>query len=57
MHNGAFNTLQEVMEFYNEGGGAGLGLEVHNQTFAADKLNLTPKEIALVIEFMEGLTD
>jgi cytochrome c peroxidase len=57
MHNGTFNTLKEVMEFYNEGGGAGLGLEVPNQTLAADKLDLTPKEIALVIEFMEALTD
>ncbi|MEO6282607.1 MAG: cytochrome c peroxidase [Dyadobacter sp.] len=57
MHNGAFSTLEEVMEFYNEGGGAGLGLEVPNQTLAADKLNLSPKEIALVIEFMQALTD
>lgn len=57
MHNGAFATLQEVMEFYNEGGGAGLGLNVPNQTLAADKLNLTENEIANVISFMEALTD
>ncbi|MCE7064975.1 cytochrome-c peroxidase [Dyadobacter sp. CY326] len=57
MHNGAFSTLQEVMEFYNEGGGAGLGLNVPNQTLAADKLNLTKTEISLVIKFMESLTD
>jgi cytochrome c peroxidase len=57
MHNGAFSTLQQVMEFYNEGGGAGLGLVVENQTLAADKLNLTQKEMELVIEFMESLTD
>jgi cytochrome c peroxidase len=57
MHNGAFTTLQEVMEFYNEGGGAGLGLDVPNQTLAADKLNLTQSEIASVISFMEALTD
>lgn len=57
MHNGAFSTLQQVMEFYNEGGGAGLGLAVENQTLAADKLDLSQKEIEFVIEFMESLTD
>jgi cytochrome c peroxidase len=57
MHNGAFNTLEEVMEFYNEGGGAGLGLEVPNQTLAADKLNLSPEEVGLVIKYIEALTD
>ena len=57
MHNGAFESLQKVMEFYNEGGGAGLGLDVPNQTLAADKLNLTPSEIGYVIDFMESLTD
>ncbi|HCR75553.1 MAG TPA: cytochrome-c peroxidase, partial [Chryseobacterium sp.] len=44
-HNGAFNTLEEVMDFYNEGGGEGLGLQVKNQTLASDKLNLTQTEI------------
>ncbi|WP_409018818.1 cytochrome-c peroxidase [Dyadobacter sp. CY347] len=57
MHNGAFATMQEVMEFYNEGGGAGLGLDVPNQTLAAEKLNLTAIEITQVISFMEALTD
>lgn len=44
MHNGGFNTLEEVVEFYNEGGGAGLGLNVPNQTLGSDKLNLTDVE-------------
>ena len=57
MHNGAYKSLQELMEFYNEGGGAGLGLDVANQTLAADKLNLTPAETGLVIKFMKSLTD
>ncbi|WP_192579291.1 cytochrome-c peroxidase [Dyadobacter aurulentus] len=57
MHNGALATLQEVMEFYNEGGGAGLGLEVPNQTLAPDKLQLTQTEIQHVVDFMESLTD
>ncbi|SEJ49448.1 cytochrome c peroxidase [Dyadobacter koreensis] len=57
MHNGVYTSLQEVMEFYNEGGGAGLGLAVPNQTLASDKLNLSQQEIEQVIDFMEGLTD
>ncbi|MCE6991221.1 cytochrome-c peroxidase [Dyadobacter sp. CY323] len=57
MHNGAYKTLPELMEFYNEGGGAGLGQDVPNQTLAADKLDLTPAETGLVIKFMESLTD
>jgi cytochrome c peroxidase len=57
MHNGAFTTLEEVMDFYNEGGGAGLGLSVPNQTLAADKLELTQQEIKDVVSFMESLSD
>lgn len=56
-HNGAFGTLEEVLEFYNEGGGEGLGLKINNQTLAADKLNLTPKEIKQIIAFLNSLTD
>ena len=56
-HNGAFETLDEVMEFYNEGGGAGVGLKVENQTLAPDKLNLTEKEVRQIIAFLQSLTD
>lgn len=56
-HNGAFNTLEEVMDFYNEGGGEGLGLPVKNQTLAPDKLNLTKPEIRQIIAFLNSLTD
>ncbi|WPO81216.1 cytochrome c peroxidase [Chryseobacterium sp. JJR-5R] len=56
-HNGAFNTLEEVMDFYNEGGGEGLGLPVKNQTLAPDKLNLTKTEIRQIIAFLNSLTD
>ncbi|MCY1661690.1 cytochrome-c peroxidase [Chryseobacterium sp. SL1] len=56
-HNGAFNTLEEVMDFYNEGGGEGLGLKVKNQTLASDKLNLTQTEIKQIIAFLNSLTD
>ena len=57
MHNGAFKTLEEVVEFYNEGGGAGLGLNVPNQTLSSDKLNLTTEEKSALIAFLFTLTD
>ncbi|GAB0157408.1 cytochrome c peroxidase [Chryseobacterium sp. Alg-005] len=56
-HNGAFNTLEEVLEFYNEGGGEGLGLKMKNQTLPPDKLNLTQSEIQQIIAFLNTLTD
>ncbi|MGN7758325.1 cytochrome-c peroxidase [Chryseobacterium sp. 22532] len=56
-HNGAFNTLEEVMDFYNEGGGEGLGLKMKNQTLPPDKLELTKTEIKQVIAFLNSLTD
>lgn len=56
-HNGAFNTLEEVIEFYNEGGGEGLGLPMKNQTLPADKLNLTEIEKKQLISFLNTLTD
>ncbi len=56
-HNGAFNTLEEVLDFYNEGGGEGLGLEMKNQTLAPDKLHLTQTEMKQIIAFLNSLTD
>lgn len=56
-HNGAFNTLEEVIEFYNEGGGEGLGLPMKNQTLPADKLDLTEIEKKQLISFLNTLTD
>lgn len=57
MHNGAFKSLEEVMEFYNKGGGQGLGLDVPNQTLPSKPLNLTQEEIKDVIAFMRSLSD
>ena len=56
-HNGAYSTLEEVVDFYNNGGGGGLGLNVTNQTLAADPLNLTDKEKKELVAFMESLND
>ena len=57
MHNGGYKTLKEVMNFYNKGGGNGLGLKVENQTLSDTKLNLTEKEIDEIIDFMSALDD
>ncbi|QDO94552.1 cytochrome-c peroxidase [Formosa sediminum] len=57
MHNGSFETLEDVLEFYNLGGGAGMGLDVDNQTLPETPLNLTKQEIKDLIAFMETLTD
>jgi len=57
MHNGVFKTLEEVVSFYNKGGGIGLGYEVENQTLPFDKLNLTVKEEKALVAFMKTLTD
>src|SRR6202012_2798176 len=52
MHNGVFATLEEVIDFYDKGGGAGMGLKVPNQTLPGDKLNLTDKEKKDLIAFI-----
>lgn len=57
MHNGVYKTLEEVIDFYDRGGGAGMGLEVPNQTLPADRLNLTAAQKADLIAFMRSLTD
>ncbi len=54
-HNGAYETLEEVVDFYNKGGGEGLGLNVNNQTLAPDQLNLTEKETKDLILFIKSL--
>ncbi len=43
MHNGVFAALEDVMMFYNNGGGSGLNIAPETQTLPADKLNLTGK--------------
>ncbi|RVT77605.1 cytochrome-c peroxidase [Flavobacterium sufflavum] len=57
MHNGVFKTLEEVVNFYNEGGGKGLGFSLENQTLPEDKLNLTDLEKKQLVDFMKTLTD
>ncbi len=56
MHNGAF-SLEQVLEFYNKGGGAGLGLKVPTQTLSPKPLKLNGNEIKDIISFLNALTD
>lgn len=56
-HNGAFETLEEVLIFYNKGGGAGLGVDIDNQTLPSDPLDLTQEEMEDIVAFMRSLTD
>lgn len=57
MHNGIFNSLEEVIDFYNNGGGLGLGIKVDNQTLSGEKLNLSDKEKQLLISFIKSLDE
>ncbi|MBW1296005.1 cytochrome-c peroxidase [Aquimarina litoralis] len=57
MHNGVYNSLEEVIKFYNVGGGQGMGLNVPYQTLPADSLNLTDNESKAIIAFIKTLND
>ena len=57
MHNGVYHTLEEVIDFYNKGGGIGLGIDVPYQTLPDAPLELTDKEINDLTAFMNALTD
>ena len=57
MHNGVFRTLDEVVDFYNRGGGAGIGIALSNQTLSPEPLHLTKQEKRDLVAFLESLTD
>lgn len=57
MHHGNFKTLQEVLHFYNKGGGDGMNLTVPFQTLSADPLGLSQTEINQLEVFMNQLSD
>ncbi|WP_147678796.1 cytochrome-c peroxidase [Algibacter pacificus] len=56
MHNGVYKTLEQVVEFYNLGGGGGLGFDLEHQTLPFDELNLTSEEQNALVAFMKTLT-
>jgi cytochrome c peroxidase len=57
MHNGIFTTLEQVVDFYDAGGGAGKGLKITNQTLSSDSLKLTALEKKKLILFMTSLSE
>jgi cytochrome c peroxidase len=57
MHNGVFGTLEEVVDFYDGGGGNGLGMNLPNQTLPTDSLGLSEDEKRDLVSFMLALTD
>jgi cytochrome c peroxidase len=56
MHNGVFKTMDEVIKFYDLGGGAGQGLKIENQTLSATPLHLKDEEKEALITFMKSLS-
>lgn len=57
MHNGIYKTLDEVIRFYDTGGGAGNGLKVINQTLSPDSLKLSSPEKKQLIAFIHSLDE
>lgn len=57
MHHGTFGTLEKVVEFYDKGGAAGVGLTSPNQSLSASPLHLSDQEKTDIIAFLHALTD
>ncbi|HEY4218805.1 MAG TPA: cytochrome c peroxidase [Gemmatimonadaceae bacterium] len=57
MHNGTYSTLEQVIHFYDGGGGQGAGARIANQTLSADSLHLSTDEIRAIVQFLGTLTD
>ncbi len=57
MHNGVYRTLEAVVDFYNRGGGAGIGIQLDNQTLPPAPLRLSASEQRALVSFMKALTD
>ena len=57
MHNGVYTTLEEVVKFYELGGGNGIGMELEHQTLPFDNLNISEQEKKNLVLFMKTLTD
>jgi cytochrome c peroxidase len=55
MHNGIYSTLDQVVDFYDAGGGVGAGEKLDNQTLPTDSLHLSPKEKKSLVAFMKSL--
>lgn len=57
MHNGRFQTLEEVIDFYAAGGGKGQGLELPNLDDKIRRFKLSDQERKDLVAFLHALTD
>src|SRR5215470_10459171 len=57
MHNGRFQTLEEVIDFYANGGGKGEGLELPNLDDKIRGFKLSKEEKGDLVAFLHALTD
>jgi len=57
MHNGRFQTLEEVIDFYSNGGGKGEGLKLPNLDDKIRGFKLSDQEKKDLIAFLYALTD
>jgi cytochrome c peroxidase len=59
MHDGVFNTLEDVVRFYNDGAKPRHSLVFDGMLTPplADSLHLTDAEVLAIVSFMEALTD
>ncbi|HEY2648422.1 MAG TPA: cytochrome c peroxidase [Puia sp.] len=57
MHNGVFKSLEEVIDFYDAGGGQGKKMTVDNQTLSRDSLHLTSSEKKDLLAFIYSLNE
>lgn len=57
MHNGRFQTLEEVVDFYASGGGAGVRNNLPNLDDKIRKFTLTRQERDDLVAFLHALTD
>ncbi len=57
MHNGIFSSLNQVIDFYDVGGGAGKELKIQNQTLSADSLKLSAIEKNNLTQFIMSLNE
>ena len=55
MHNGVYRTLAQVVDFYNRGGGQGIGARLSNQTLPPVALGLSAPEKADLVAFLGAL--
>lgn len=56
MHNGGLRPLDEVVRFYDGGGGHGAGARIGNQTLSPDSLHLPIANQRAVVAFLATLT-